>query len=157
MAYVSRVVESSKYYQCYERTFEVINIINEIGVAGWEAWWPVGKKTVFESGSPCLDALVMPTRWQQCEQSVAWVALVLNDFLCFPKVSYVVDALHGLEMAADDAVRLPILTTWGLPILTTCGLPIRKSRIQLQREEFNPRLLSLRTCLTGTIVLNAEL
>jgi len=36
-------------------------------------------------------------------------------------------------------------------------LPARKFRIQLQREVFNPRLLSLRTSLVGTIVLNAEL
>jgi len=34
MAYVSRVVEASKYYQCYKCTFKVINMINEIGVAG---------------------------------------------------------------------------------------------------------------------------
>jgi len=50
---------------------------------------------------------------------------------------------------STDEVRLPILTTW--------GLPVRKSRIQLQREVFNPRLLSLRTSLTDKIVLNAEL
>jgi len=34
LAYVSRVVESSKYYQCYKCTFKVINMVNEIGVAG---------------------------------------------------------------------------------------------------------------------------
>jgi hypothetical protein len=39
-----------------------------------------------------------------------------------------------------------------LPSLTTCWRPIRKSRIQLQREVFRPRVLSLVMCL-----LNAEL
>jgi len=34
MSYVSRVVESSKYYQCYKCRFKVINMLNEIGVAG---------------------------------------------------------------------------------------------------------------------------
>jgi len=56
----------------------------------------------FFSGSPCLDAPVMSTRWQQREQSMAWVAVVLNDFRCFPKALCVVDALHSWEMAADD-------------------------------------------------------
>jgi len=35
---------------------------------------------------------------------MAWVAVVLDDFLCFPKASCVVDASHGWEMAADDAL-----------------------------------------------------
>ena len=30
-----------------------------------------------------------------------------------------------------------------LPTLTTWGWPVRKSRIQLQREVFSPRILSL--------------
>ena len=41
--------------------------------------------------------------------------------------------------------------------LTTWGQPIRKSRIQLQREMFNPRVLSLVMTLEGTLVLNAKL
>jgi len=36
---------------------------------------------------------------------MAWVAVVLNDFPCFPKALCVVDALHGWEMAADDALH----------------------------------------------------
>jgi hypothetical protein len=45
-----------------------------------------------------------------------------------------------------------------LPTLTTWGRPVRKSRIQLQREVFSPRVLtSLVTSLEGTIVLNTEL
>ena len=44
-----------------------------------------------------------------------------------------------------------------LPTLTTWGRPIRKSRIQLQREVFSPRILSLVMSFEGTMVLNAEL
>jgi len=75
----------------------------------------VGKKTVFESGSPCLDAPIS-TRWQQHEQSMAWVPVVLDDFLCFPKASCVVDALLGWEMAADDALHCPQHPLEGLTI-----------------------------------------
>ena len=44
-----------------------------------------------------------------------------------------------------------------LPTLTTWGQPVRKSRIQLQMEVFNPRILSLVTSFEGTMLLNAEL
>ena len=44
-----------------------------------------------------------------------------------------------------------------LPTLTTWVRPIRKTRIQLQREVFSPRILSLVITLEGTMVLNAEL
>ena len=44
-----------------------------------------------------------------------------------------------------------------LSTLTTGGRPVRKSRIQLQREVFSPRVLSLMTSLEGAMVLNAEL
>ena len=37
------------------------------------------------------------------------------------------------------------------------GWPIRKSRIQLQREMFSPRVLCLVMSFVGTMVLNAEL
>ena len=37
------------------------------------------------------------------------------------------------------------------------GRPVRKSRIQLQREVFSPRVLSLVMSFVGTMVLNAEL
>ena len=44
-----------------------------------------------------------------------------------------------------------------LPTLTTWGRPIRKSRIQLQREVFTPRVLSLVMSFEGAMVLNTEL
>ena len=44
-----------------------------------------------------------------------------------------------------------------LPTLATWGRPVRKSRIQLQRKGFSPRVLSLVKQFVGTIVLNAEL
>ena len=44
-----------------------------------------------------------------------------------------------------------------LPTLTTWGQPIRMSRIQLQREVFSPRVLSLVMSFEGTMVLNDEL
>src|SRR4029434_4857095 len=65
----------------------------------------LGVKTVCESGSPCSDAPVASTRRQQCENSIAWVAVVLNDVPCFSQASCVVDAVHGMEMAADDTLR----------------------------------------------------
>jgi hypothetical protein len=37
------------------------------------------------------------------------------------------------------------------------GQPVRKSRIQLQREVFSPRVLNLVMSFEGTMVLNAEL
>jgi hypothetical protein len=42
-----------------------------------------------------------------------------------------------------------------LPTLTTWGRPVRKSRIQLQREVFSPRVLSLVMSLEGTMVLKS--
>ena len=44
-----------------------------------------------------------------------------------------------------------------LPTLTTWEWPIRKPRIQLQREVFSPRVLSLVMSFVDTMVLNAEL
>jgi hypothetical protein len=44
-----------------------------------------------------------------------------------------------------------------LPTLTSWVLPVRKSRIQLQRDVFIPRVLSLMMSFVGTIVLNTEL
>ena len=44
-----------------------------------------------------------------------------------------------------------------LPTLTTWGQPVRNSRIQLQREVFSPKFLSLAMSFEGTMVLNAEL
>jgi hypothetical protein len=44
-----------------------------------------------------------------------------------------------------------------LPTLTTWGRLNRKSRIQLQREVFTPRVLSLVMRFEGTMVLSAEL
>jgi hypothetical protein len=42
------------------------------------------------------------------------------------------------------------------PTLTTWGLPIRKSMIQLQREVFSPKVLSLVMSFVGKIVLTTE-
>jgi hypothetical protein len=44
-----------------------------------------------------------------------------------------------------------------LTTLTTWGRPVRKSRSQLQREVFSPRVISLVMSFEGTMVLNAEL
>jgi hypothetical protein len=44
-----------------------------------------------------------------------------------------------------------------LPTLTTWGWLVKKSRIQLQREVFSPRVLRLVMSFEGTMVLNAEL
>ena len=43
-----------------------------------------------------------------------------------------------------------------LPSFTTWGQPVRKSRIQLQRGVFSPKVLSLVMSFVGTMVLNAE-
>ncbi len=53
-----------------------------------------------------------------------------------------------LRMRVDE-VCPPALTTW--------GLPVRKSRIHMHSEVFNPRSLSFVMSLEGTMVLNAEL
>ena len=44
-----------------------------------------------------------------------------------------------------------------MPTLITWGRPVRQSRIQLQREVFSPRVLSLVMSFVVTTVLNAEL
>ena len=44
-----------------------------------------------------------------------------------------------------------------LPTLTTWERPVRKSRIQLQREMFSPRVLGLLVSFEDTMVLNGEL
>ena len=55
---------------------------------------------------------------------------------------------------------------WGAPVLRSSGadvlLPtlsqeVRKSRIQLQRDVYSPRILSLVMSFEGTMVLNGEL
>ena len=40
-----------------------------------------------------------------------------------------------------------------LPTFTTWGQPVRKTRIQLQREVFSPRVLSLVMRYVGTMAL----
>ena len=44
-----------------------------------------------------------------------------------------------------------------LPTLTTWGRPGMKSRIQLQRGGFSPRVFSLVMSFEGTMVLNVQL
>ena len=67
--------------------------------------YSLGEKAVCKSGSPCSDAPVASTRRQQCEYSIAWVAVVLYNVPCFSQASSVIDALHGREMAAGDTLR----------------------------------------------------
>jgi hypothetical protein len=42
-------------------------------------------------------------------------------------------------------------------LLTTWGQYVRKARIQLRREVFSPRVLSLLMSFEGTTVLNVDL
>ena len=68
---------------------------------------------------------------------------------------------QGVQQGTENTPHTPVLRISVadvlLPTLTTWGLPIRKSRIQLQREVFSPRDLSLMMSFDGTMVLNAEL
>ena len=69
---------------------------------------------------------------------------------------------QGVEEGTEHAtLRGPVLRISVadvlLPSLTTWGQPVRKSRIQLQREVFCPRVLSLLMSFEVTLVLNAEL
>ena len=69
---------------------------------------------------------------------------------------------QGVQDVAEHAplrgtrVRISVADVL-LPTLTTWGRPITKSRIQLQREVFSPRILSLVIRFEGTMVLNSEL
>jgi hypothetical protein len=54
----------------------------------------------------------------------------------------------------EPALRISVADVL-LPTLTTWGQPIRKSRIQLQREVFCPRVLSLVISFEGTMILDA--
>jgi hypothetical protein len=69
---------------------------------------------------------------------------------------------QGVQEGIEHApLRGPVLRISVEDVLlhthTTWGRPVRKSRIQLQREVFSPRVLSLVLTLEGTMVLNAEL
>jgi hypothetical protein len=69
---------------------------------------------------------------------------------------------HGVdEGTKHTALRTPLLmVSVGdvlLPTLNAWGWPFRKSRIQLQRDVFNPRVLSLVMSLKGSMVLNVVL
>ena len=69
---------------------------------------------------------------------------------------------HGVQEGTehtplrDPVLRISVADVF-LPNLTTSGRPVRKLRIQMQREEFSPRVLSLVMSFEGTILLNAEL
>jgi len=64
----------------------------------------------------------------------------------------------GLRTQPCGALVLRIIVEGVLlPILTDCGLWVRKSRIQLQREELSPRPRRLEMCIVGVMVLKAEL
>ena len=65
---------------------------------------------------------------------------------------------RGLSTQPSEAPVLKIsVADMLLPNLTSRGRPVRKSRIQLQREVFSPRILSLVMSFEGTMVLKAEL
>ena len=54
-----------------------------------------------------IYASLTSPRWQQCEQGVPgrWPGWLCSyDFPCFFKATCVVDAFHGGELAADDAL-----------------------------------------------------
>jgi len=69
---------------------------------------------------------------------------------CVARQSYVYRVLEWTENAALRGSGAHGQYRGEVPILTTWGLPVRKPRIQLQREEFNPRILSLGMSLVGT-------
>jgi len=48
-----------------------------------------------------VDAPVTSTRGQQHEQPMAWVAVVLNDFPCFPQESCGLDVLRCLHQPLE--------------------------------------------------------
>ena len=69
---------------------------------------------------------------------------------------------QGVQEGAEHApLRVPCVEDQrGRYVVTYpyhLGRPVRKSRIQLQREVFSPRFLSLVMSFEGTMVLNAEL
>ena len=64
--------------------------------------------------------------------------------------------MDGRELGHTHVLRF-FMAELMLPILTIWGRPVRKSRIQLQREVFSPRILSFVMSFVGTMVLNAEL
>ena len=63
---------------------------------------------------------------------------------------------EGRSTGAAPVLRISVANVL-LPTLTTWGRPVRKSRIQLQRDVFSPRVLNLLMSFEGTMVLNAEL
>ena len=65
---------------------------------------------------------------------------------------------QGVQEGTKHApLRDPSMADMLLPTLTTWGRPFRKSRVQLQKVVFSPRVLSLVMSFVGTMVLNAEL
>lgn len=89
---------------------------------------------------------------------------VHNSLQCFAVVGGAV-AILGSDASGEDAHHGTVVEEWfiitedkvRLLRLTTWDLLDRKSRIQLQRELFNPRSCSFLSILEGPIVLNAEL
>jgi N-formylglutamate amidohydrolase len=66
---------------------------------------------------------------ESCVATQSWVNMEYNGGLSTHPYGAPVLRVRAVE------VMLPTITTW--------GRPIRKSRIQLQREGFRPRVLSL--------------
>ena len=57
---------------------------------------------------------------------------------------------RGVQEGAEQAPLRGSMEDVLLPTLITWGQPVRKSRIQLQREVFSPRVLSLLMSFEGT-------
>ena len=77
--------------------------------------------------------------------------LGLNNSLC----NWIPDFLTGCPQGAP-VLRISMADVL-LPTITTWGWPVRKSRMQLQRVVFSPRVLSLVMSFVGTMVLKTEL
>ena len=84
-----------------------------------------------------------------------WILDILTGHPQAVRVGYITSATLTLNIGAP-VLRISVADVL-LPSLTTWGRPIRKSRIQLQRELFSPRVLSLVISFEGAMVLNAEL
>ena len=108
----------------------------------------LGGKAIFESGSPCSDAPLTSARRQQCENSTAWVAVVLDNLPCFSQASCVVDALHRREMSADDMLRCLQQPLQGLAIRSRAAT-IPGSRGCSQWLSCKSLLKFLQTCQTS--------
>jgi hypothetical protein len=94
---------------------------------------------------------------------MAWVAGFFGNFLGVLLTPPYIEVLNGRKLSPSDVLgcsptvlRVSVEEVL-LPSLTSWGRPVRKSRIQLLRDEFCPRVRILGMSLEWTIVLNAEM